>query len=53
MSNFCVRMRQKKNYFMFNPPLQYANYAINNDGTLDDLHKEIDRLVSEKGLPVI
>ena len=30
-----------------------ANYAINNDGTLDDLHKEIDRLVSEKDLPVI
>ena len=29
-----------------------ANYAINNDGTLDDLHKEIDRLVSEKDLPV-
>ena len=32
---------------------QYANYSINNDGTLDDLHKEIDRLVSEKGLLVI
>lgn len=27
-----------------------ADYSISNDGTLDDLHREIDRLVSEKGL---
>ena len=29
---------------------QHANYSINNDGTLDDLHNEIDRLVGDKGL---
>jgi dephospho-CoA kinase len=29
---------------------RYANYSISNDGTLDDLHREIDRLVSDKGL---
>jgi dephospho-CoA kinase len=27
-----------------------ADYSVSNDGTLDDLHREIDRLVSEKGL---
>jgi dephospho-CoA kinase len=27
-----------------------ADYSISNDGTLDDLHREIDRLVSDKGL---
>jgi dephospho-CoA kinase len=32
---------------------QYANYSISNNGTLDDLHREIDRLVAEKGLLVI
>jgi dephospho-CoA kinase len=29
---------------------KHANYSINNDGGLDDLHKEIDKLVSVKGL---
>ena len=28
----------------------HADYSISNDGTLDDLHREIDRLVSDKGL---
>jgi dephospho-CoA kinase len=27
-----------------------ADYSISNDGTLDDLHLEIDRLISDKGL---
>lgn len=27
-----------------------ADYSLSNDGTLDDLHREIDRLVSDKGL---
>ena len=27
-----------------------ADYTISNDGTLDDLHREIDRLVAERGL---
>jgi dephospho-CoA kinase len=27
-----------------------ADYSISNDGTLDDLHREIDRLISDKGL---
>jgi dephospho-CoA kinase len=29
---------------------RYANYLISNDGTLDDLHREIDSLISDKGL---
>lgn len=28
----------------------YATYSIPNDGTIDDLHKEVDKLVTEKGL---
>ena len=32
---------------------QYADYSINNDGTLEDLHREIDRLVVEKSLLAI
>jgi dephospho-CoA kinase len=32
---------------------RHANHSINNDGTLNDLHKEIDKLVSEKGLLVL
>ena len=29
---------------------RHADYSISNDGTLDDLHREIDRLISDKGL---
>ena len=32
---------------------QYANYSVSNDGTLDDLHREIDRLVVEKSLLIL
>jgi dephospho-CoA kinase len=31
---------------------QSADFSISNDGTLDDLHREIDALVSSKHLPV-
>jgi dephospho-CoA kinase len=30
-----------------------ADYSINNDGTLYDLHREIDRLVSDRGLQTV
>jgi dephospho-CoA kinase len=30
-----------------------ADYSISNDGTLDDLHREIDRLISDKGLLIV
>jgi dephospho-CoA kinase len=29
---------------------RFADHSINNNGTLEDMHSEIDRLVSEKGL---
>ena len=29
---------------------RFADHSISNDGTLDHMHEEIDRLVSEKGL---
>jgi dephospho-CoA kinase len=29
---------------------QYADHVVSNDGTLEDLHREIDKLVSDKGL---
>jgi dephospho-CoA kinase len=31
---------------------QYANYSIGNNGSLDELYREIDRLITEKKLPV-
>ncbi len=31
---------------------QFADFSISNDGTLADLHKEIDDLVTQKRLPV-
>jgi dephospho-CoA kinase len=31
---------------------QSADFSISNDGTLDDLHREIGELVAAKGLPV-
>ena len=39
--------------FHIQSAVQYANYSINNDSTLDDLHHEIDRLVVEKSLLLI
>jgi dephospho-CoA kinase len=46
-------LRQDSNeeeLFHIQQAAQYANYSIGNDGTLADLHREIDRLVFEKEL---
>ena len=43
----------EENLFNIQSASQYADYSISNDGTLDDLHKEIDRLVTEKDLLLI
>jgi dephospho-CoA kinase len=40
----------EEDLFHIQSAAQFANYSINNDSTLDDMHREIDRLVSEKGL---
>jgi dephospho-CoA kinase len=32
---------------------QKAAYSISNDGTLDDMHREIDRLVADEGLLIV
>jgi dephospho-CoA kinase len=32
---------------------QKATYSISNDGTLDDMHREIDRLVADEGLLIV
>ena len=42
--------KAEEELFHIQSAARYANYSINNDATLDDLHKEIDKLVSEKGL---
>ena len=39
--------------FHIQSAVQYANYSISNNGTLNDLQREIDRLVTEKSLIVI
>jgi dephospho-CoA kinase len=46
-------LRQDSNeeeLFHIQTAAQFADYSISNDGTLEDLHREIDRLVAEKGL---
>ena len=39
--------------FHIQSAVRYADYSISNDGSLDDLHCEIDRLIAEKNLLVI
>ena len=43
----------EEEFYHIQSTTQYANYAISNNGTMDNLHREIDRLVDEKGLLVI
>jgi dephospho-CoA kinase len=40
----------EEDLFHIQSAAQYADYCLNNDGSLDDLHKEIDELVIKKGL---
>ncbi|MDD5288067.1 MAG: AAA family ATPase [Dehalococcoidales bacterium] len=47
---FLRQDKTEEELFHIQSAVQYANYSISNDGTLDDLYKEIDKLVSEKGL---
>jgi dephospho-CoA kinase len=47
---FLQNDKAEEELFHIQSASQYANYSISNDGTLDDLHKEIDKLVSAKGL---
>ena len=44
--------KAEEEIFHIQSAAQSADFAISNDGTLDDLHREIDLLVSEKRLPV-
>jgi len=47
---FLRQDRAEEELFSLKEAEHHANYSISNDGTLDDLHREIDRLVSDKGL---
>ena len=49
---FLIQDRKEEELFHIQSAAQYADYTINNDGSLDELHREIDRLVTEKNLPV-
>jgi len=46
-------MRQdsaEEEVFHIKEATEHADYSLSNDGTLDDLHKALDRLISGKGL---
>jgi len=47
---FLSQDKAEEELFSLKEAEQLADYSISNDGTLDDLHGEIDRLVAEKGL---
>ncbi len=47
---FLSQDRAEEELFSLKEAERRADYTISNDGTLDDLHSEIDRLVSDKGL---
>jgi dephospho-CoA kinase len=47
---FLSQDKAEEELFSLKEAEQMADYSLNNDGTLDDLHREIDRLVSDKGL---
>lgn len=49
-SQFLQNDRAEEEIFHVQSAAQYADYAVSNDGTLDDLHKEIDKLVTENNL---
>lgn len=47
---FLHQDKTEEELFHIQTAKQYANYSISNDGTLDDLNKKVDRLISEKDL---
>jgi dephospho-CoA kinase len=49
---FLSNDKAEEKIFHIRAAAQAAAFSVSNDGTLDDLHREIDLLVSEKRLPV-
>ena len=47
---FLSQDEAEEDLFHIQSAAQYADYSLNNDGSLDDLHREIDELVIKKGL---
>ena len=51
-AHFLSQDRKEEDLFHIQSAAQYADYSIGNDGSLDKLYREIDRLVTENKLPV-
>lgn len=49
-SQFLEQDRNEENTFHISRTGREADYILNNDGSLDDLHKQIDMLVASAGL---
>ena len=47
---FLLQDKAEEELFSLKEAERLADYSISNDGTLDDLHREIDRLLSDKSL---
>jgi dephospho-CoA kinase len=50
---FLQQDRAEEKLFSLQAAEQKADYSLSNDGTLDDMHHEIDRLVTDEGLLTI
>jgi dephospho-CoA kinase len=50
---FLQQDRAEEKLFSLKAAEQKADYSITNDGTMDDLHREIDRLVTDENLLTI
>jgi len=49
---FEVQDRSEEEIFHIGKTAAMADFSVKNDGTLDDLHRQIDKLVKSKKLPV-
>ncbi len=49
---FIAQEASEEDIFHISEAEKYASFVLNNDGSLDDLHRQIDVLVCEKKVPV-
>ncbi len=47
---FLRQDKAEEELFSIQEAVRLADYSLSNDGTLEDLHREIDRLITEKNL---
>src|SRR3989338_371977 len=53
IKEFETQEKKDEEIFEFKKIFSYADYVIDNNGTLDDLHKQIDKIMREKKMNII